>query len=225
MLGGYFQRVRRSVYIGNELAVYYPGEDVFAPDVIAVLDVGTHSREKWVVREEGKGVDFAMEIIVHGNRRKDLKKNVERYARLGISEYFVFDRGRLQLTGYRLVSTGARSYEPILPRAGLYTSHVLGLDVRIEGAGLRFYHASMALPDSKELIGSLERIVDDTGKRLAEAEARAEEEARRAEEEARRAEEEARRADEEGARRVEAERKLAEVLAELERLKAERPGR
>jgi Uma2 family endonuclease len=232
VLGGYFQRVRRSVYIGNELAVYYPGEDVFAPDVIAVLDVGTHSREKWVVREEGKGVDFAMEIIVHGNRRKDLKRNVERYARLGISEYFVFDRGRLQLTGHRLPATGARSYEPILPRAGLYTSHVLGLDVRIEGAGLRFYHAAMALPDSKELIGSLERIVDDTGKRLAEAEARAEEEARRAEEEARRAEEEARRAeeatrraDDEAARRVEAERKLAEALAELERLAAERPGR
>lgn len=211
VLGGYFQRVRRSVYIGNELAVYYPGEDVFAPDVMAVLDVGTHSREKWVVREEGKGLDFALEIIVHGNRRKDQQRNVERYARLGISEYFVFDRGRLRLTGHRLPSAGARDYQPILPQGGLYTSHVLGLDLRIEGNGLRFYHAAMALPDSKELIGSLERIVDDTGKRLAEAEARAEEEAQLRAEEVQ--------------RREEAERKLAEVLAELERLKAERQGK
>jgi Uma2 family endonuclease len=225
VLGGYFERVRRSVYIGNELAVYYPGEDVFAPDVIAVLDVGTHERDKWMVRQEGKGVDFAMEIIVHGDRRKDLERNVALYARLGISEYFAFDRGRLRLWGYRLPSADARVYQPIVPQMGMYTSHVLGLDVRIEGTKLRFYHAAMALPDSRELIGSLQRMVDDTEQRLAAAEARAEEEARLREEEARLREEEARLREEEARRREEAERKLADALAEIERLKAERQGK
>jgi Uma2 family endonuclease len=201
VLGGYYARIGRRVYIACELPVYYPGQKVFAPDVIAVLDVDTHERQSWVVRDEGKGLDFALEILVRGDRAKDLKGNVERYAQLGIAEYFVFDRGRLHLAGHRLPAPGARAYHPVLPQGGFYASHVLGLDLRIEGNRLRFYHAAMALPDSNELIRSLERMVDDVEARLRAAEERAAEEARL---------------------REEAERKLAEAQSEIERLKAER---
>ena len=45
---------------------------MFAPDVMAVVDVETHERQTWVVAEEGKGVDFALEVLVSGNRKKDL---------------------------------------------------------------------------------------------------------------------------------------------------------
>ena len=83
------------MYLACELPVYYPGERMFAPDVIAVMDVEPHSRMRWVVSAEGKGLDFALEVHVAGERRKDLERNVERFARLGIREYFLFDRGRL----------------------------------------------------------------------------------------------------------------------------------
>ncbi len=43
--------------------------------------------------------------------------NVERYARLGIPEYFVYDRKRQDLRGYRLPSPEARRYQRIVPQA------------------------------------------------------------------------------------------------------------
>lgn len=243
VLGSYFARTGRRVYLASELPVYYPGEPLFAPDVMAVLDVELRERQNWTVRDEGKGLDFALEVIVSGNRRKDLEGNVERYARLGIPEYFVFDRGRLQLRGYRLPASGARTYQPILAQGGMYSSHVLGLDLRIEGTRLRFYHASAPLPDASELVRSLERMVDDVEQRMLAAEERAAEEARlRADAERRLAEEaqlrteaerqrteaerrlaeEARLRTEETRLRTEAERQLAEARAKIEQLEAER---
>lgn len=44
-LDEFFRRRGRSVHLGSELPIYYPGEAVFAPDVIAVLDVEPHERE------------------------------------------------------------------------------------------------------------------------------------------------------------------------------------
>ncbi|MCK6548597.1 Uma2 family endonuclease [Myxococcota bacterium] len=207
-LSGYFRRTKRDVYVASELAVYYPEERVFAPDLIAVLDVeSTHERERWVVAAEGRGLDLVLEVHVSGSRRKDLVANAERYARLGIREYFIFDRGRLRLHGHRLRADTGR-YEPIVPQGGRYESEVLGLDVSIEGTRLRFYHASAPLLADDELSQKLEGLVDQIEARAAAAEERLEEEQRRREEEQR--------------RREEAEAKLAEALAELERLKRER---
>ena len=39
VLEGFFSRTGRKVYLACELPVYYPGERMFAPDVIAVLGV------------------------------------------------------------------------------------------------------------------------------------------------------------------------------------------
>jgi Uma2 family endonuclease len=222
VLDGYFARVGRRVYLACELPIYYPGESHFAPDVLAVLDVATHEREKWVVKDEGKGLDLVVEVLVSGRRRKDLEENVARYARLGIAEYFVFDRARLRLHGYRLPQPTARVYQPIVPQGGFYASRVLGLDLRIEGTRLRFFHGAAAIPDANELIASLEKMIDEVEPRIAAAE----EQARAAEEHTRVAEEHTRaadeRADEEARLRVEAERRLADALAEIARLEAER---
>lgn len=222
VLDGYFARVGRRVYTACELPVYYPGERHFAPDVLAVVDVATHEREKWVVKDEKKGLDLAIEVLVSGRRRKDLEDNVERYARLGISEYFVFDRGRLRLHSYRLPGPGARAYQPILPQGGRFASRVLGLELRLEGTRLRFFHGAAAIPDANELITSLEKMVDDVELRVTAAEEQArvaEEQARTSYERARTAEE---RAEEEARLRAEAERRLAEALEEIARLQAER---
>jgi Uma2 family endonuclease len=222
VLGGYFARTGRRVYVASELPVYYPGEKMFAPDVIAVLDVEVRERQKWTVLDEGKGLDFAFEVVVSGNRRKDLEENVQRYAQLGIAEYFVFDRAYLRLRGYRLPAPGARAYQPVLAQAGMYSSHVLGLDLRVEGTRLRFYHASAPIPDANELIQSLQRMVDDVEQRMTAAEERAAEEAQlRAEEAQLRAEAEQKLAETER-RLADVERRLAEASAEVERLRAGR---
>ncbi len=213
-LKSYFARSGKRIYVGCELPVYYPGQAMFAPDILAVVDTPLHKRDSWIVTAEGRGLDLVLEVIWSGRRRKDLEKNVERYASLGIPEYFVFDRKRMRLSGYRLPDTAKKpaAYQPILAQSGRYASRVLGLDLFLEHDRLRFYDSTAALPDAEELVARLEGMMDSVEARVHAAEERAEEEARRAEEEARRADDEARA-------RKEAERLLAEALAEIERLK------
>lgn len=198
-LGTFFARIGRRVYLACEMAVYYPGEHVFAPDLLAVADVEHKERMSWIVSREGKGIDLAMEIHVAGDRRKDLDRNVERFARLGIPEYFIFDRGRLRLTGFRLRPGGG--YAPIVPQGGRYASTVLGLDIAIDSNKLRFFHGTAALAESAELVARLESMLDGLEARVTESEARATDEKRL---------------------REDAERRLAEALAEIERLKSGR---
>lgn len=211
VLGGFFSRIGRKLYLGCELPVYYPGEAMFAPDVIAVMDVEPHERMRWAVSAEGRGLDLALEIHVAGDRRKDLERNVERFARLGIREYFLFDRRRLKLSGWRLAGEGRRVYQPIVPQQGFYLSEVLGLELQIEGERLRFYMGRAALPESEELISTLERMVGEAETHRAdEARVRAELEQQLLYEQ--------RLREEETRRREEAERRLAEALAEVKRL-------
>lgn len=205
VLRGFFGRSGRRVWVANNLPIYYPRERMFSPDVIAVVDVEPRSRDHWAVSAEGKGLDVAIEILWAGRRKKDLEDNVARFARLGIPEYFIFDRRKLRLVGYRLPSTGARVYQPILPQLGAYRSEQLGLELGIEGEKLRFYVSGAPLPESAELIAQLDA-------KLGAAEAHAAEETQRAAEEAQRADAEKERADANAAH-------LAEALAELERLR------
>ena len=191
-LDAFFRRVGQKVYVSKELATYYPNEPMFCPDVLAVREVETHPREKWVVSSEGKGLDFVLEVHVKGDRQKDFETNVRRYARLGIPEYFVFDRSRLRLAGWRLAAPDARVYEPLVPQAGRFHSQVLQLDLAVEVERLRFFFGTAPLPEAEELVAQLESIVSDVS-------ARAEQEAARAEA---------------------LEARLAEVLSELDKLRS-----
>lgn len=185
-LSEFYRSRHRLVYLSAELPIYYPDERMFAPDLIAVLDVEAHQRQSWVVSHEGRGLDFALEINVSGNRKKDFEDNVERYARLGIPEYFAFDVPHRRLLGWRLANPEGQSYELIVPHSGRWSSNVLDLDLALEGDQLRFFHGTAPLLDARELILRLSNMVDDA-LRNAEAEARkAEAEARRAEAETRR---------------------------------------
>jgi hypothetical protein len=189
-LGRFFERMGRSV--------------------MAVLDVSTHEPPHWVVANEGRGLDFALEIFVSGSRRKDHGHNVERYARLGIRESFIFDRGRLR----RSKGDGS-AYQPIVPQRGLYPSAVLGLDLMLEGERLRFFLGDAEVPEAEELIAKLEKMLTQLELRVSQAEQRAREEARLRQEEARLREEEAEH-------RKLAEQRLERALAELEALKRRR---
>ena len=214
-LDDFFRRAGRRIYLSSELAVFYPGEARFAPDLLAVLDVEPHERTSWTVDKEGRGLDFVLEVHVSGNRAKDDQLNVERYARLGIHEYFVFDRGRLGLQGYRLAPSKEarpRTYQRMMPQVGRYTSEVLGLDLRIEGSKLRFFAGNAPLEDADETIARLGSLLD-------EVLAHKDEEEKLREDLIAELAEETRRREEADRSREEAERLLAEALAEIARLK------
>jgi Uma2 family endonuclease len=213
-LDAYFRRIGRKVYLSNELPVYYPGERVFAPDLIAVCDVEPGERMRWVVSAEGKGLDFALEVTLAGNRKKDLEENVERFARLGIPEYFVFDRPGRRLHGWRLVEAG-RPYEAIVPQQGRWPSAVLGLELAVEGDRFRFYLGTALVPELAELVERANSMVDTLQDKLALTERQLEAEQQRAQQEQQRAEQEQQRADN-------AEREVARLRAELERLERKR---
>jgi len=174
LLGLHFRTLGRVIYLQEEMAVLYPGEESFSPDILAVVGVEEpedDERMAWVVVDEGKGLDFVLEVTYHGDRSKDLVDNVERYARLGIPEYFVYDRARQRIWGYRLPSAGAKRYQPIIPQGGRYASMVLGLDLAIHGNRLRFFQGMAELFDSANLIDQLSTMVDnlEAKTRLAEA--------------------------------------------------------
>jgi len=179
-LDEYFRRIGRRVYLSSELPVYYPDEVMFAPDLLAVLDVETHERQSWVVSHEKRGLDLVLEVHVSGDARKDAERNVERYARLRIPEYFTFEPTRGRLLGHRLKDDES-TYTPIVPQHGRWPSRVLQLDLSVDRRRLRFYHGSAALPDARELIDRLSTMVDDTVGRAEEQAGRAEEQAQRAE--------------------------------------------
>ncbi|MEW5743481.1 MAG: Uma2 family endonuclease [Myxococcota bacterium] len=215
-LRGHFRRKRKAVYLACELPVYYPGERRFAPDLLAVVGVEDKVRGKWVVDAEGKGLDVVMEVHVGGDRKKDAVDNVERYARLGIPEYFIFDRNVPSLSAYRLAAR-RKKYVPIVPQHGRYRCERLELDLQVEDGKLRFYDGNALLLETSELAERLERMVDDLQTRLDEEKARREEETRRREEETRRREEETRRREEETRRREVAERRVAELERQLKK--------
>ncbi|MBI3972494.1 MAG: Uma2 family endonuclease [Chloroflexi bacterium] len=204
LLYEHFRERDPQVYVGGNMFVYYePGNTRrrVAPDVFVVRGVPAGYRRVYKVWEEGRAPDWVLEVSSRGTRHEDLVTKRNRYAALGVREYFLFDplgeylQPRLQ--GYRLVDG---TYEPLAPAPdGSFTSAVLGLEVHPRGTDLRFYdpHAGQWLL------------------MLPEALARAEEERVRAEEERVRAEEERRRADA-------AEAELARLRAELARLRGER---
>lgn len=167
MLGLHFRAMGRHIYLAEELAVLYPNTSGFTPDVMAVLDVEEpedDQRMAWVVADEGKGLDWVLEVLWAGDRKKDLEENVERYASLGIPEYFVYDQKQHRVVGYRLPPGGKR-YQPILAQGGLYRSNVLGIDLAVVGRSLRFYQGTAELYDTKHLIGRLEDILQNLQER------------------------------------------------------------
>jgi Uma2 family endonuclease len=186
MLGLHFGAVGRVVYLAEEMAVLYPGEEVFTPDVLAVVGVPEpedDERMAWVVADEGKGLDLVLEVLHRGDRQKDLVDNVERYARLGIPEYFIYDRAQQRIRGYRLPvdeggpaakPPGARRYQAIVPQGGRYSSAVLGLDLVIEDGSLRFFHGMAELFGSADLIRRLSGMVREREAKAEQAETKAE---------------------------------------------------
>jgi hypothetical protein len=116
-----------------------------APDVFVVLGAPKGDRHSYMLWKEPKAPDFVLEITSKSTRSEDqgVKRGV--YAFLGVREYWQYDPTgdylKPPLKGLRLVG---ENYEPLpagIAEGGELSLHseVLGLDIRLEKGGLRFY--------------------------------------------------------------------------------------
>lgn len=206
----WFRRGGRRIYIAGNLPIYYPGERMFSPDLIAVDGAEQRQRNSWIVDAEGgKGLDVAIEIVVRGERKKDLEVNVERYARFGIPEYYLFDRRHMTLAAWELEGI---SYRRRVAQGGRFHSAILGLDLWLDGTRLRFSVGDAPVPFTDELIDRVTRLSNEAQERVERLETELAAEQRRREEEQKRREDEQKR-------REEAEAEVARLRAELEALR------
>ena len=193
VLRRYFKDQGKEVFVASDLHTLYSGERAFYPDLLVVFDAPDHHRRSWNVLREGKGLDFALEILSRETKRKDLVEKLNLYARVGIPEYIIFDPDALKLRGYRLVKN---IYQEMAEKDGYCFSNVLGLQVRVDGDKIRFsVPEGLEIPFADELtarlnekIGRKDRLIADYARELKELEQAAEEERQRAEKERQRAE-------------------------------------
>ena len=139
----WFEKHRQAdVYVGSNNFLYYergnPGA-VVAPDVYVVIGASAHLRDTYLLWNEPKGPDFVLEVTSASTRRTDERRKRDVYAKLGVSEYFLYDPRAEYLTpplqGFRLHEGEYRPLPAVtvLSNRGVaVTSVVLGLELRDE---------------------------------------------------------------------------------------------
>jgi Uma2 family endonuclease len=223
---------------GQRRRAPYKGPDFFV--VLGGVD-GTKDRKRWVVwHEGGRYPDVIIEITSPSTKSKDTKDNLLLYSKVfRTREYYWYDEASGELVGYRLQGD---EYAPIAPNEnGWLWSEVLGVwlgvsDLPYQGwryRWLRYYDAEGRLVPTGE---EAERARAEAERQRAEqAEQRAARERLRREQERQRAEAERilreqerllreqaeQRAEQERLLREQAEQRLAELEAELKRLRGE----
>ena len=133
-----------NVYVSGNLLLFYEEGNKrrhISPDVFVVRGVGNHRRLNYLMWQEGKGPDLAIEITSKTTRSEDVKKKMALYRDvLRVAEYFLFDPLgdylKPAMQGHRLVDG---RYEPIKPAGGRWPSDVLGLHLEVNRLELRLY--------------------------------------------------------------------------------------
>ena len=211
----------------------YKGPDLF----VAVGVDGTKRRKSWLVWEENDHFpDLIVEITSPRTKSKDTDDNLKLYAQVfRTQEYFWYDEEAGEWMGYRLVGDG---YVPIeVNERGWRWSEVLGAWLGVSELPyrgwryrwLRLYDVEGRLVPTGEELAAAERQRAEAEHRRAERERLLREQERRRaeaerllrEQERQRAEAERQRAEQERLLREQAERRLAELEAELKRLRGE----
>jgi Uma2 family endonuclease len=157
------------VYVsGNLLLFYEPGNRRIhvSPDVFVVKGIAKHDRPNYLLWEERKGPDVAIELTSSSTRREDLEDKYALYQeRLHVKEYFLFDPLgdylNPPLQGHRL---RRGRYGMIRPVAGRLPSQVLGLHLERNGRELRLYDpdAGRWLPTPLEMAAEAEAARQQT---------------------------------------------------------------
>ncbi|MBF0349458.1 MAG: Uma2 family endonuclease [SAR324 cluster bacterium] len=224
VLRRFFKGKGKTAFIASDLHTLYPGERAFYPDLLVVFDVEPHHRRSWNVMREGKGLDFALEILSKETKRRDRVEKLNLYARLAIPEYFIFDPELLTLHGYQLFQ---KSYTAIESSQGKVFSEILGLYLKVEEDKLRFsVPDGLEIPFANELMHQLnekltrkDRVIADYARELAEEKQRTLEEKQKAKSARQKAKEERQKAKEE---RQKAKEERQKVKEERQKAKEER---
>lgn len=132
------------VYVSGNLLLFYEEGNrrrQVSPDVFVVKGVAKHDRPNYLLWEEGKGPDVAIELTSSSTRREDMKGKYQLYQdTLRVKEYFLFDPLGDYLTpplqGHRL---RRGRYHPIRSVAGRLPSQVLRLHLERHGRELRLH--------------------------------------------------------------------------------------
>jgi Uma2 family endonuclease len=134
----------KPLYVAGNMFVHYERGNRrkhISPDVFAVWDIPKSMRYNYLVWQEGKPPDMAIELTSRTTRIEDVEDKFYIYQDiLKVPEYFLFDpHGDYldpRLQGYRL-SRG--KYRPIKEVAGRLPSKVLSLHLGTESWRLRLY--------------------------------------------------------------------------------------
>ena len=219
-LGVYFGGVLGARVNGNTFIYYVEGNPrrSVSPDCYVALNLPPESIESiernnvYLLWEVGKAPDFILEIGSGSTARADLGRKRDLYAELGVSEYWRYDStgGEFYgepLVGERLVDGEYVRFEMRVEDDGRVWGHseALNLDLWWTDGELRFW-------DSAAGHWLLSQEEERTGRLAAETLAESERAARLAFEE---------RVNAERAARLAAEARLAEMEAELRRLRGE----
>lgn len=229
---------RKDFFVGSNMFMYFSElqikkNDFRGPDVFVVLNSNRRQRKSWVVWQENyRTPDVVIELVSESTEHVDRVDKMRIYSKmLHVSNYYIFDPISLRLDGF-VLDRQRREFVPIKPEPnGDLPCPVLGLHLGVRTTSI-FGEEDEFLrwidPQGKPLPLDEDRARDaEENLRLGKEQVRAaEDHARAVEEKARVVEEMARavaeKASDEARRRLDAEQRLAETLAELERLKAGR---
>lgn len=192
---------RADFYVGANMFIYFSHlqikkNDFRGPDVFVVLDTVRRVRKSWVVWEEaGSTPNVVIEILSPTTEEVDRGEKMRIYAKLlHVPNYYLFDPSTGALEGYAL-DPGVRAYARMSAAPnGDVACPPLGLGLGVRSGRYEGVETHWL------------RWIDKDGRPLPTAE----ELAHAAE----------RRANEEAKQREDAERRLADALGELERLRA-----
>ena len=135
---------KTDVYVSGNIMMYYEEGDIqssVSPDILVSFGIGKKRRRTYKTWAEGKPPDFVMEFSSRRTWRDDLDIKMELYARIGISEYFLYDAERRYLPsylmGYRL-DDGKYVEIPQNPDEGFF-SETLNLTFHLHDDTLDIY--------------------------------------------------------------------------------------
>lgn len=222
---------RDDVFIGGNMFMYFSEvqikkNDFCGPDVFVVLNSTRRSRKSWVVwKENFRTPDVVIELTSESTEHIDRGDKMRIYSKmLRVTNYFIFDPIDLRFDGFEL-DPQKGVYKPIKPAAngdifcsalGLFLGVRKSIHVLEEDDWLRWIdkNGQMILNETERRQAAREeaRAAQENARIAQENERVAQENARIAQENARIAQEHASALDQ----------RLAEALAELEKLKAQR---
>jgi Uma2 family endonuclease len=239
---------RSDVQVFNELLIQYPYGDppvirqVVPDNMVVVSDEPIKANGSFDVPFQKVGAFWVMEYVSKHNKRRDYDESFPKYEReLKVPYLLLFYPDNQEMTLYH---HSGKKYVSVKPNEnGRYPIPKLDIEIALLDGWVRYWYKGKLLPLPAELLRELDEVrrqlvqakrlasrekrrADEEARRAQELHQRADNEARRAQELHQRADNEARRAQElhqradnaESARRA-AEQEVAQLRAQLEKLR------